>query len=211
MSWLSRKVLNLSDPFGIERKIPGSPAALNVAIDYGKWGKPYGKDRSFGDIAGGGTVLSQNPRYRDIGRAIGTAFAIYGGYSAMGAGGATGGAAAGTAAGGASAGTAAGGGTVAAGAGAGASSALATAKTLATLITPIASLISAASAASTAKSARESLGAGPQVSPPVTMPIFGSQDNLDAMRASIREQLVRRGRASTILTSEAATGDRLGG
>ena len=41
------------------------------------------------------------------------------------------------------------------------------------------------------------------------MPIFGSPNQLNALRSSIQEQLVRRGRAASILTSDAG-GERLG-
>ena len=53
--------------------------------------------------------------------------------------------------------------------------------------------------------------AAPAVTPPTAMPTPGDASTKAAERASIAEQLRRRGRASTILTDQAATTDKLGG
>ena len=95
-----------------------------------------------------------------------------------------------------------------------ASNILNTAKTVATIASPISSVIQAASGASAVKkgitNATGSPIVAPQVTAPVTMPTFGSQNTLNALRSNIQEQLVRRGRAATILTSPSASSDKLG-
>ena len=53
--------------------------------------------------------------------------------------------------------------------------------------------------------------ATPAVTPPTAMPTPGDATTKALERASIAEQLRRRGRASTILTNQAATTDKLGG
>ena len=53
--------------------------------------------------------------------------------------------------------------------------------------------------------------AAPAVTTPTAMPTPGDAASKAAERASIAEQLRRRGRASTILTDQAATTDKLGG
>lgn len=90
-------------------------------------------------------------------------------------------------------------------------------KTAATVISPLSSLIAAASGVKAAKSL-SNVGPGtsiggvpaPTVAPPVTMPTLGGADTLSAMQANIQEQLVRRGRAATILTNP-SSGGTLGG
>ena len=87
-----------------------------------------------------------------------------------------------------------------------------TAKTAATLLSPAASLVQAASGASAEKrvgGATPIINA-PAVTPAVTMPTFGTVDTMNAMRANIQQQLVRRGRAATILTSPSGEGTKLG-
>lgn len=88
----ARKILKISDPTGVFRNVPGSPEALNLAIaEEGNLGKnPYGSERAFGDIAGGGGKLSQDSKARTVGRAVGTIFAIYGASAALGVGGGAG-------------------------------------------------------------------------------------------------------------------------
>ena len=69
-----------------------------------------------------------------------------------------------------------------------------TAKTAATILSPAASLVQAASGASAAKrvgGATPIINA-PAVTPPVTMPTFGTVDTMNAMRSNIQQQLVRR-------------------
>lgn len=68
--------------------IPGSPDNLHEADKVGRWGVNdlYGKERSSGDVLGGGNQLSKSPRARDAGRAIGTLFALWGAGAAAGAG-----------------------------------------------------------------------------------------------------------------------------
>lgn len=95
----------------------------------------------------------------------------------------------------------------------GVGSALSTAKTIATVLSPIASLASASAGISAAKGQSAAMASllnnPPQVAPPVTMPTMGSADTLNSMRSNIQEQMVRRGRASTILTSP-SEGNTLG-
>ncbi len=92
----------------------------------------------------------------------------------------------------------------------GISNILNTAKTVASIASPITSLMQTASGVSASKtSAAKSITNQPLVAPPVTMPTFGSADTLNAMRSNIQEQLVRRGRAATILT-DSASGTKLG-
>lgn len=88
-------------------------------------------------------------------------------------------------------------------------SAIDTAKTIATVLSPITSIASSAAGISASRNARSLLAGVPQVAPPVTMPSFGSADTLNAMRANIQEQVNRRGRAATILTSP-DSGETLG-
>lgn len=93
------------------------------------------------------------------------------------------------------------------------SSILNSAKTIATIASPITSLVQAAGGVESAKRAGSSITNATQtpiVTPPVTMPTFGNADTLNSMRANIQEQLVRRGRAATILTSETGGGSKLG-
>jgi hypothetical protein len=52
--------------------------------------------------------------------------------------------------------------------------------------------------------------ATPAVTPPTAMPTPGDAATKAAERASIAEQLRRRGRASTILTDQTGTTDKLG-
>ena len=58
---------------------------------------------------------------------------------------------------------------------------------------------------------QQSTPAAPAVTPPTAMPTPGDATTKAAERASIAEQLRRRGRASTILTDQEATTDKLGG
>lgn len=53
--------------------------------------------------------------------------------------------------------------------------------------------------------------AAPATTAPTAMPTPGDAATKAAERASIAEQLRRRGRASTILTDQAGTTDKLGG
>lgn len=95
-------------------------------------------------------------------------------------------------------------------------------KGLATVAGPVVSLASAASSVDASRklgaAARAQSGGptgsvlgvpAPTVFPPATMPVFGSQ-SLEIQRRSLTEQLQRRGRASTILTADSPTGDKLG-
>lgn len=79
------------------------------------------------------------------------------------------------------------------------------AKTAATIMNPIASM-----AQLTGNKRIMPMTNRPAVTPPVTMPTFGSANQLNALRGNIQEQLVRRGRAATILTSETGSGNTLG-
>ena len=78
-------------------------------------------------------------------------------------------------------------------------------KTAATILSPISSIAQLASGERI-----QPMVNGPGVKPAVTMPTFGSADTLNAMRADIQEQVVRRGRAATILTSPTGEGTKLG-
>jgi hypothetical protein len=100
-------ITDAADPTGVARKLPGSPAAAIAGLAAGASGeasfKPYGEEVSVGDIAGGGTKMSQDESDREVGRTIGTLVAMYfGAAAAMNAGaapaatGAAGGAAGGT-------------------------------------------------------------------------------------------------------------------
>lgn len=91
----------------------------------------------------------------------------------------------------------------------GLSGAINTMKTVATVLSPIASLAASAAGYGAAKRAGK-LTDAPAVAPPVTMPSFGSVDTMNTMRGSIQEQMMRRGRAATILTQQ-DSGNRLGG
>lgn len=86
-------------------------------------------------------------------------------------------------------------------------------KTAATILNPIMSLAGAAGGIQAAKNAASLTNqptlAPPVVPPPITMPTAGNADTLNSMRANIQEQVVRRGRAATILTNP-SEGDRLG-
>ena len=86
-------------------------------------------------------------------------------------------------------------------------------KTAATILNPIMSLAGAAGGIQAAKNAASLTNqptlAPPVVPPPITMPTGGNADTMNAMRANIQEQVVRRGRAATILTNP-GEGDRLG-
>jgi len=97
----------------------------------------------------------------------------------------------------------------AAAAGATGANILNTAKTVATIASPFASLAAAASGASAARRFG-GITNQPAVTPAVTMPTFGNADTLNAMRANIQDQIIRRGRAATILTSPSGSGDKLG-
>lgn len=83
-------IQQLNDNFA---KLPGSPEAALKGLEAGFSGdaswNPYSKEASVWDIGAGGTELSQNENYRDIGRAIGTA--IGGGFAAPALSGALGG------------------------------------------------------------------------------------------------------------------------
>lgn len=46
--------------------------------------------------------------------------------------------------------------------------------------------------------------------PPVTMPTLSDANSAAAMNKSIEDQVQRRGRASTVLTSDQGQGDKLG-
>lgn len=86
-----------------------------------------------------------------------------------------------------------------------------TAKTISTVVSGVSSLAQAAAGISAASAAKKKgvQTDAPQIAAPITMPISGSGDTLNAMRSNIQEQLVRRGRAATILTSP-DSGDKLG-
>lgn len=92
--------------------------------------------------------------------------------------------------------------------GIGAKDILGTLKTAATILSPISSIMGAASGISASKKMGV-LTAPPAVTPPVTMPILGSGASLNSLRSNIQDQLMRRGRAATILTDQ-GSGDRLG-
>lgn len=79
-------------------------------------------------------------------------------------------------------------------------------KTASTILAPTASI---AASASSIKAARK-LGSGaPLIAPKSDMPSNGNANTITAQRASVTEQLRRRGRAATILTSP--PDERLGG
>lgn len=89
-------------------------------------------------------------------------------------------------------------------------------KTAATIINPIMSLAGAVGGVKAAKDQANAISAIANkdttpltVAPPVPMPTAGNADTLNAMRANIQEQVVRRGRAATILTSP-SDGTKLG-
>jgi hypothetical protein len=84
-----------------------------------------------------------------------------------------------------------------------------TAKTVATIASPFASLAAAASVANAARRVG-GITNQPAVTPAVTMPTFGNVDTMNALRSNIQQQLVRRGRQATILTSQTGSGDKLG-
>lgn len=73
-----------------------------------------------------------------------------------------------------------------------------TMKSVATVLSPVSSIISAASGIGAAR--RMNSLAQPAVPAPVTMPTAGGPNTLAAQNASFAEQLMRRGRAATILT-----------
>lgn len=91
----------------------------------------------------------------------------------------------------------------------GASSVFNSLKSAASILSPVSSLVSAASGTTT-RIGKNSITNGPAVAPAVTMPTFGNADTLNAMRSNIQEQIVRRGRSATILTSPTGSGDKLG-
>jgi hypothetical protein len=176
-----------------------------------------------------GQLDPNDPKDRSTGRTIGTAAALYFGAGALGAEGTT--AATGTTAGteaaatygaagefaGAGAAETAGAAAAAAEAGTSASGPaaattattaaaptatakfLATAKTVATVLQPALIL---AQASSNAQMARELKQQSELKAPaPVTLPTRGNENTIIAQQAALRQQLSRRGRASTILTS----------
>ncbi len=76
---------------------------------------------------------------------------------------------------------------------------------------PLASLGVSAKALDASKKLGDQSGLNaPAVFPPNTMPVFGNTENLGAQRRALTEQLVRRGRASTVLTGDSAQSERLG-
>lgn len=84
-------------------------------------------------------------------------------------------------------------------------------KSAATILSPISSLMQVASGANASKRiGSNAITNGPAITPSVTMPTFGAADTLNAMSANVQEQVVRRGRAATILTSPTSGSDRLG-
>lgn len=87
-------------------------------------------------------------------------------------------------------------------------SSLATLKAIATVLSPVLSIASSAASIGASKKSGQ-LNDSPVVAAPVTMPTAGSADTLNAMRSDIQEQITRRGRAATILTSPAS--ETLGG
>ena len=117
----AKKFVHKVDPvakavFDIEKKLPGSAAAgLEAATVENVSSNPYKKgEASRFDIFAGGTELSKSEKNRKLGRAAGTAVAIWFGAGAAGAGSGSGGGAAASGAGGGAATT----GSAAAGAGA---------------------------------------------------------------------------------------------
>lgn len=82
-----------------------------------------------------------------------------------------------------------------------------TAKAVGTILSPVASLAQASAGVKASKGS--SITNAPPIEPPVTMPIMGSPTSMNALRANLQEQTMRRGRASTILTSP-DSGDKLG-
>lgn len=82
-----------------------------------------------------------------------------------------------------------------------------TLKSVATVLSPAASIISAASGINSAR-AMGRLSGVPQVTAPVTMPIYSSGQTYQAMQDQAQVAAMRRGRAATILTAPA--GEKLG-
>lgn len=83
-----------------------------------------------------------------------------------------------------------------------------TLKTAATILSPVSSLLSAASGVRQAQSLRTVGVEPPPVPAPTQVPVFGGAPIQRAETNAFVEQVRRRGRASTILTSP--TGERLG-
>ncbi len=98
-------------------------------------------------------------------------------------------------------------GPAAAGAAAAGASALSTIKDVATILSPVSSAAQALGAMDAAKSMGKLTGT-PQVAATGRMPTLGDLDTMNAMRGNLQQQLQRRGRAATILTSP--SGDKLG-
>lgn len=86
---------------------------------------------------------------------------------------------------------------------------LQTIKDAATILSPVASIAASASGIAAAKRAG-ALSTMPRVAPSTPVPSFGSPIVSQAQQASFTEQLRRRGRAATILTSP-SEGEKLGG
>lgn len=81
---------------------------------------------------------------------------------------------------------------------------LETLKTAGTILSPVASLASASAGIDASKRSAAGLANGvsaPTVAAPITMPILGEASNINSLKANLQEQLVRRGRAATILTA----------
>jgi hypothetical protein len=75
---------------GFESKLPGTPgaavAALSGGLDNSLSWNPYSSRNSVWDMGAGGSILSQNPRNRTVGRAVGSAIGGYFGAGALGLG-----------------------------------------------------------------------------------------------------------------------------
>lgn len=76
---------------------------------------------------------------------------------------------------------------------------------VATILTPVASIFGAGAALRGAKAAAASANQMPRIQPPPEMPTIGSPNTIIAERGAVTEQLRRRGRASTIMTSPSET------
>lgn len=86
-----------------------------------------------------------------------------------------------------------------------------TLKDVATVLTPAAAIFSAATTIGASRGQLAGRPTGPAVPAPTPMPIAGSLITGQSLRASLLDQLARKGRASTILTAPASqAGEKLG-
>ena len=175
---------------------PGSPTSLISAVSANRWGQPFGSNANSMDIFAGG-FSSNNRNARLIGRGIGSAYL---GGTIMGAFGGGSEAATGNAAAPSSSGGAAGGSAGTAAGTSGTVSTLGTIKDVATVLSAVGALTNAYAAI---KSSRKGEPAPPTIPGAVAMP---TEITHVTQQNSIFEQLMRRGRASTILTSGGTLG-----